>query len=203
MKNIRYLVYDIEIFKAIPPKVYSEWIEGIAYCNGWDDKANMGISVICAAANDMQSSVFCWREDQDNLKRFQWEVERHDLLVGFNSESFDDQVLASHGIEVHTGYDILREFYRAKGLNPYPEKFDSRYAGCGLNAIAQANGLGAKTGDGALAPVWWQQGEKDRVVEYCIQDVKLTQAIFEKILNDEPLNDPVSGRQVMLKKPKI
>lgn len=203
MKTLQYLVYDLEIFKAIPPRISSERIEGIMYCNGWDDKVNMGISVICAAANDTQQSVFCWREDQDNLKRFQWEVEQHDLLVGFNSESFDDKVLAAHGIHVHTGYDILREFYKAKGIDPYPEKFDSRYAGCGLNAIAHANGLGAKTGDGALAPVWWQQGEKERVVEYCIQDVKLTQAIFEKILNGESLNDPSTGRQVMLRKPKI
>ena len=40
------LVYDIETTKAVPDRAPN--VAGIEYCGGWEDHANMGISVICA-----------------------------------------------------------------------------------------------------------------------------------------------------------
>lgn len=37
------LIYDIEIVKGIPDKKKT-MLEGIEYCAGWEDHANMGIS---------------------------------------------------------------------------------------------------------------------------------------------------------------
>jgi hypothetical protein len=31
----------------------------------------------------------------------------------------------------------------------------------------------AKTGHGAMAPVWWQQGHHSKVIDYCLNDVWL------------------------------
>ena len=44
---MKLVVYDIEIQKGILGKKEKP-VPGIEYCNGWNDHANMGISVICA-----------------------------------------------------------------------------------------------------------------------------------------------------------
>ena len=45
MANI--LIYDCEIAKAIQGRNETR-LEGVEYCDGWEDFGNMGISCICA-----------------------------------------------------------------------------------------------------------------------------------------------------------
>ena len=54
--------------------------------------------------------------------------------------------------------------------------------GYGLDACCNANGIGSKTGNGALAPIDWQQGRIGSVIDYCLQDIKLTEQLFRIIL---------------------
>lgn len=193
-----FIVYDIEIWKAIPTD--EPPVPGIQYCEGWNDKANMGISVICVY--DYIVSTYYTFTPHTGFEGFQNLINMADLVIGFNSESFDDQVCGFNNIQVKTGYDILRETYIAKGLNPYPEVFGPEYRGYGLNALASANGFGNKTGHGALAPVLWQQGRKQEVIDYCINDVRLTKELMDRIIAGKPLIDPVNGQNLYLRKPK-
>jgi len=190
------IVYDVEIIKAIPSS-NEKRISGIEYCQGWGDHANMGISVICAYDYaEQRYHVFC----EDNFKEFKSLV-LNNFVVGFNSESFDDKVCDANGICVNTGYDILREVYKAKGSEPYPEKFDSRYKGYGLNALAQLT-LGAqKTGHGAPAPIDWQLGNIGKVISCCINDVRITKELFDQIIAGSPLIDPINRKNLFLKRP--
>lgn len=176
------LIYDLEIINAIPPKAGSgfQHEEGITYCAGWHDHDHMGISVLVAFDYLTQDvRVFC----QDNLALFQRLVDQRDVVAGFNSIEFDNQVCAANGIHVPVAksYDLLREIWAAHGLGP---TFRSRtHGGFGLDACAQANGLAGKTGHGALAPVQWQRGEIGTVVDYCIQDVLITKRLLAKVMH--------------------
>lgn len=180
------VVYDIEIEKAVP-QAGKPAVEGVAYCAGWHDHANMGISVIGAYDYlEERYRVFC----ADNVYEFTALVTRPDtLLVGFNNIAFDNAVIAATppwllpaaGIY----YDLLREIWAAAGFGP---TFDaSTHAGYGLDQMAAAN-LGArKSGHGALAPIDWQKGRIASVIDYCLNDVWLTKRLFDKILRGESL----------------
>ncbi len=196
MKNA--LVYDLEINKAIPPAEDAERIEGVDYCDGWHDRGNMGISVIAAYDYaEERFRIFL----EDNLKEFQ-ELARIRFIVGFNSETFDDDVCAANAIAVATDYDLLRETYKAKGLDPYPEEYDKRYKGYGLNAMAAATLHTQKTGHGAQAPIDWQQGRKGSVIDYCLNDAMLTKKLFDRVLAGEPLVDPNKKFPIILQHPE-
>lgn len=178
------LVYDIEIVKGILGK-NEERLPGIEYCAGWGDHANMGVSVICAYDYDTDRyRVFC----ADNIVDFVELARSSRPLVGFNSLSFDDRVLAANGNTVTTEYDLLVELWRAAGLSPTWGGMS--HAGFPLDKVAKANGLTGKTGSGALAPVLWQRGQYGQVIDYCLEDVRLTKKVLDRVLRCGSLNDP-------------
>ncbi|OGR25903.1 MAG: hypothetical protein A2139_14165 [Desulfobacca sp. RBG_16_60_12] len=180
------LIYDCEIEKAILGRGEVP-IEGIEYCKGWSDFKGMGISCICAYNyNDDRYRVFC----RDNFDEFQALVNAHDIIVGFNSLAFDNLLCAAHGLTIppDKSYDILVEVWRAAGLGP---KFEyPSHAGFGLDAICKANFELNKTGHGSHAPVLWQQGKIGQVIDYCLQDVRLTHRLLDWIDLGCPIRDP-------------
>lgn len=191
------IIYDIEIKNAIPDRKSAN-LPGITYCRGWDDHANMGISVI--GAYDMKADAYhVYLED--NFSAFQSLIEGR-TVVGFNSIPFDDVVCAAHGITVKTHYDILREVYAAKGLNPFPARFSSEYAGYGLDALCEATLGMKKTGHGGHAPVLWQQGKYGEVIDYCLNDVRLSVALMRRIWSAQGITDPKTGDMLFPAKPK-
>ena len=180
------LIYDTEIKKAIPS---GQRDPDVKYCNGWTDYAGMGISVITAADYSTgRFHVFL----NDNKEGFAKAVSNADVIVGFNQINFDNNVvLANWGIQIpkEKNFDILAEIWKALG---------GRKKGYGLDAICKANFGIEKTGDGALAPVLWQQKKAGEVIDYCMNDTKMTQLVFEKIRKDGFLLDPVKEGQKIL-----
>lgn len=182
---MRYLVYDLEIRKGILGRQDIPEA-GIDYCQGWGDHANMGISCLCAydSGEDRYRVFF-----DDNRGCFEELVKKADLLVGFNNIRFDDKVLAACGWPVGHGvprYDILREIAAAKGLNP-----NGIHGGHSLEACSTANGGSPKSGHGAQAPIDWQRGRTGSLVDYCLEDVRLTRQLFERIRDIGGLIDPI------------
>lgn len=175
MSQFNAIVYDIEIIKGIPAKG-EERIEGIEYCDGWHDHANMGVSVI--GVYDFVEDryrVFC----SDNFNEL-WNLwKSRNTHISFNGVGFDNKVLL-HIPEFPVlpgAYDVLREIWISLGYNP--DKFYWKtHGGLGLDAMCSTNGLGGKTGNGALAPVMWQRGQIGAVIDYCLSDVKLTKELF-------------------------
>lgn len=192
------LVYDIEIVKAIRGR-NEERLEGIEYCGGWRDHEGMGISVICAfdyVTGRMR--VFM----EDNFAEFAALMEEREFLVGFNNIGFDNKTIrAGLGIEIQRdidawSYDILAEMWRAAGLDP--TRFNPHtHGGFGLDATAGINLNHKKTGDGALAPVQWQQGKIGAVVDYCVQDVILTKDLFDQVIEHAILLSPKDSNRVL------
>ena len=78
-------------------------------------------------------------------------------------------------------YDILAEIWKVDPARKFEPNLNS------LGAISQANGLGTKLSHGAQAPRDWQAGRYAQVIEYCLDDVWKTKALFERISRGEPI----------------
>lgn len=194
------LVYDLEIKRAIPPRDGSMEL-GVEYCEGWEDYAGMGIA--CVGVWDCLENVpliFC----EDNLSDFQRLVNQRQLCVGFNSIKFDNHVLDAHGIEIprHQSYDLLRELWISDGLNPDQFNFKT-HGGYSLEKCCNVNFGTGKSGDGALAPLNWQQGKIGNVVSYCLRDVMLTRRLFLRAATQGGIKHPKTGEIVNLKVPVV
>lgn len=183
------LIYDLEIKNAIigPGETAQA---GITYCQGFDDHANMGISVIGTLALSPQGFTPRIYFAQDLSEFVDW-VSRHvTLLIGYNNIRFDDPVIeATHpGYLAATAhikrYDILQEIWKAEGHPLIDDHYDKHvHGGYNLDHMAQANGQGGKTGHGAQAPIDWQQGHHARVINYCLNDVMLTAELWANIVD--------------------
>ena len=185
------LVYDCEIIKCIPSRRDNQ-DPGLEYCKGWRDYDNMGISVIGAIDIDTHRPFIFM---PDNLSEFQDLVDSYDLLCGFNNLSFDNPLLAAHGIKVPTekSYDLLVEIWKAAGL---PGHFAGRKSGgYNLDAVIKANTeFGGKTGPGGDAPIDWQRKRYGKVANYCLDDVFFTGHLINTVDLVGSLIDPKTGK---------
>lgn len=200
------MIYDIEIVKAIPERNRDDTEADIEYCAGWHDHANMGISVIGAYdyAQD-RYRVFC----QDNMHEFAAALESTELLVGFNNIPFDNAVIRAAWapmIKLPDGweakcYDLLRETWAAAGLGP---DFNFKtHGGYSLDAMCERNFGTKKSGNGALAPKLWQRGAIGNVIDYCLNDIRLTKQLFDAVLAGRPLKNPKGNGPLVLRKPEV
>lgn len=114
------------------------------------------------------SSFF--KEDLTKL----WPIlERADMLIGFNSDSFDIPLLNRYypGDLSHVrSLDLMVEVQEVLGRR------------IRLQALAEATLGKGKTGDGLKAQDWWREGKKDKVAEYCIEDVRITRELYDYAL---------------------
>lgn len=184
------IIVDVEIRKAILGRG-EQPREGIEYCEGWRDFANMGVACVCTLDTETSlSRLFTQRllEDLDQYLAGQ-------VVGGFNTERFDFELLRAQGLKLRVAehYDVLRQIWIALGLDP--DRFEpATHGGWSLDAVA-GNTLGAtKSGNGALAPVWWQQGEHGRVIDYCLRDVWLEARLVQWIAER---GDVTNGKQTV------
>lgn len=177
------LIYDCEIIKCIPNGAR---FSGFEYCDGWDDYENMGVSVI---GYHWEGNLHhCLPPNWGNLPVI---VSEADRIVGFNSKSFDDNLLRANGINIKTNFDLLEEIRIAAYGSPRWEDTPKGHS-YSLGKIGSANGF-PKNGSGELAPQLWQQGRKDEVIEYCLNDVAITQKLYNLFLLGT-LKDPNTGK---------
>jgi DEAD/DEAH box helicase domain-containing protein len=100
-----------------------------------------------------------------------WPILEHaDFLIGFNSDSFDIPLLNRYypGDLTHmVSLDLLSEVQKVLGRR------------IRLQSLAEATLGRGKSGDGLKAGVWWREGKKEQVREYCIEDVRLTRELYD------------------------
>jgi len=174
-KNI--VVYDLEIKKPIEK------------CSkGWASHDEMGISVgVAFDYREMRYRVFM----DDNLDELVVRLnEFKTLIVAFNHISFDNKLLRA------TTPKGARTLLPDSNLKNYDMLVESRVGakstrnfekGFKLDDHLKTLNLPMKTGEGALAPVWWQEGKIGKVIDYCVNDVTQEKALFEHIYLKERL----------------
>lgn len=97
-------------------------------------------------------------------------IERADMLIGFNSNTFDIPLLNRYypgDLTLIRSLDLLHEVQQVLGHR------------IRLQALAEATLGRGKKGDGLKAQEWWRSGKYDKVKEYCIEDVRLTRELYD------------------------
>jgi DEAD/DEAH box helicase domain-containing protein len=154
LRNRHYLVVDIETQRTFQEV-------------GGEDRFDLlGVSVACAY--DSQSDKFLTFRENELKKLFTLCEQR--LIVGFNVKRFDLPVLASYGLELK-GLDVFDLMTDLETL--------TRRRFISLESVARGClGVG-KLADGLQAIQWWKEGKIDSIIEYCLEDVKITRDVFE------------------------
>ena len=155
--NMRAITFDIESISD-------------SMVRGRIDVARQELTVVAIHDSETGGYASFFKEDLPRL----WPIiERADQLIGFNSTTFDIPLLNRYypGDLSHIrSLDLLVEVQNALGRRVR------------LQSLAEATLGKSKIGDGIQAGEWWKEGEKDKVAEYCIEDVRLTRELYEYAL---------------------
>ena len=129
------------------------------------NEQELTVVAIHDSETDSYSSYF--KEELPKL----WPIfERADMLIGFNSDSFDIPLLNRYypGDLSHLrSLDLLTEVQKVLGRR------------IRLQSLAEATLGRGKAGDGLKAGEWWKEGKRDEVAKYCIEDVRITRELYE------------------------
>ncbi len=107
---------------------------------------------------------------EKNIDDLLTELQRAELVVGFNNLRFDYEVL-----HYYTVYD-MRQIPTLDVLIDLQEKLQHRLS---LDAVACATLGVEKTAEGMQAIQWFRQGRLLEIAEYCCYDVKITRLVHE------------------------
>lgn len=134
---------------------------------GSSDPADLTIAVVCThdSETDMYDSF-----TMDQLPKLWTLLENADMLIGYNSDHFDLPLLGRHypgDLKKFKSLDLMKEIRAILGRR------------IKLDDIAQGTLGKGKSADGLQAIVWWRQGDYQKVIDYCIEDVKVTKEIYE------------------------
>ena len=153
MKNIVY--FDLETQKSADE------------VGGWNKISAMRMSIGVTYSTARGGYMIYGEKDVDELLT---ELQRADLVVGFNNLRFDYEVL--HG---YTAFE-LRQLPTLDMLVVLQDTLQHRLS---LDSIATATLGVEKTAEGLQAIAWYREGKMLEIAEYCCYDVKLTRLVHE------------------------
>jgi len=153
MKNVVY--FDLETQKSADE------------VGGWNKISAMRMSVgVTYSVVRGEYKIY----DEKHVDDLLAELQRADLIVGFNHVRFDYEVL-----HAYTPLD-LRQLPSLDMLIELQNTLQHRLS---LDSIASATLGVEKTAEGLQAIKWFQEGRMLDIAEYCCYDVKLTKLVHE------------------------
>lgn len=140
-----------------------------------NDPAALDMSVCCIYDYETDKYSSYTKETLNDM----WPIfEKADMIIGFNSDHFDIPILNKY----YSG-----DLTKIKSLDLLKEVKNSLGRRIKLDTLAEATLGKNKSGHGLEAVVWWRNGEKQKVIDYCIEDVKITKEIYEYALKNKLL----------------
>ena len=134
---------------------------------GWGNISKMGMSVgVTYSTARGEYRIYGEQQVNDLIT----ELQRADLVVGFNNLRFDYEVL--HG---YTAFDLSQ----VPTLDMLVELQGTLGHRLSLDSIATATFGVEKTAEGLQAIRWFQEGKLVEIAEYCCYDVKITRLVHE------------------------
>ncbi|MDD2765991.1 MAG: hypothetical protein PHE83_18670 [Opitutaceae bacterium] len=188
------IVFDLEIQKAIVPspekctEADRALVAAGKAVHGWDNAHKGGISsAVAYCLEEDRYHVFGDRRDE-HLRLVDL-LQNADRVVGFNHWNFDYPLLAaSTGVVM----EEITDMAAAPGERDI-DLLQMIWAGLGGRYFAKGNGLdavtlatlgeraGGKNGNGAEAPLLYQQGMYGPLLNYNVRDVDLTRRLLRFI----------------------
>lgn len=210
--NKQLVVYDVEIANEVRHTP-----------GGWDNPFGMGFaSAVVYSYGDERYHFFLHERDRERLLGFLYGK----IAVSFNGVRFDSRNLLGNdrvvvpqpdlgvriaSFEGDTGwleYDIMLMYVMSRfqwDFQKAQEELGKSYLHDGsfsLNGLARGTLGDQKSGEGAHAPILYQQERYAELLEYNLHDVELTKRLFDYILDGVVLTDG-KGRLVNVPAPKL
>lgn len=137
--------------------------------------AEMELTVVAIHDSETNEYTSYFKEDLPKL----WPIiERADLLIGFNSDTFDIPILNRYypgDLSTIRSLDLLVEIHKVLGRR------------IRLQLVAEGTLGRGKSGAGTDAMDWWEQGRYEEVSKYCIEDVRITREIYDYAITHKKL----------------
>lgn len=134
---------------------------------GSNNPADLSISVVCIYEYGT-GEFYSFKEEE--LSRLWPIVENCSRIIGWNSLHFDMPLL-----EKYAG----KKFSNIPHLDLMAKVKDALGVRMKLDDIARATLNVQKSGHGLQAVEWYKQGEWEKIIKYCIDDVKITRDVYE------------------------
>jgi len=134
---------------------------------GWDKISDMRMSIGVTYSTARQEYRIYGEKQVDELLA---ELQRADLVIGFNNLRFDYEVL-----HYYTVLD-LRQIPTLDVLLELQKTLQHRLS---LDSVASATLGVEKTAEGMQAIRWFREGRLVDIAEYCCYDVKITRLVHE------------------------
>ena len=137
---------------------------------GTNNPADLDISVVCIYdyERDMHQSFL-----QEDFGRLWPILEGADMLITYNGDHFDIPLLDKYypgDLTKIKSLDLLKEIKNSLGRR------------IKLDTVAEATLGRNKSGHGLEAITWWKQGEIDKIIKYCTEDVRITKEVYDYAL---------------------
>lgn len=199
-KNV--IVYDLEIQKD--PSIV-----------GWENTFELGLSSCVAYSYETKQYHFFGHTEEERIRCI--EFLNGATCVTFNGIRFDSRVLLGNDRVIHpncettatvngklykwTNYDIYMKILQVlSGEKDCSKVLDNKtFHGKGLYSLdtlcRRTLGI-SKNGDGALAPKLFQDGNFYELLQYNLQDVRMTKDLFEFV---QKYNYVINGNHDVVK----
>jgi DEAD/DEAH box helicase domain-containing protein len=136
---------------------------------GSSDPAALDVSVVGVHDSATNECVGFLEKDFPKM----WPLfETADAIVTFNGDHFDIPILNKyyHGdLSKIKSIDLMLAVQKVLGRR------------IKLDTLAEATLGKKKSGNGLEAVTWWRNGEVEKVIKYCLDDVRVTRELFEYI----------------------
>lgn len=140
---------------------------------GSSDPAALDVSVV--GVHDSETGEYTGFLEKDFPKM--WPLfEKADAIVSFNGDHFDIPILNKyyHGtLSNIKSIDLMLEVQKVLGRR------------IKLDTLAEATLGKKKSGNGLEAVVWWRNGEVEKVMKYCLDDVRVTRELYEYMCDNK------------------
>jgi len=154
---------------------------------GENNPALLDISVVCIYDYGRDKYESFLEEDFGKL----WPIiEKADVLIGYNSNHFDIPLLNKYypgDLSKIKSIDILHEIKKSFGRRMK------------LDQVAEGTLNVRKSGFGLQAIEWWKNGEIDKIIKYCLDDVRITKDIYEYALKNNEIKFAEGGKIIPVK----
>ena len=140
---------------------------------GSSDPAALDVSVV--GVHDSATNEYTGFLEKDFSKM--WTLfEQADAIVTFNGDHFDIPILNKyyHGdLSKIKSIDLMVAVQKSLGRR------------IKLDTLAEATLGKKKSGNGLEAVTWWRNGEVEKVMRYCLDDVRVTRELYEYIRDNQ------------------